>query len=109
MLLLAFMAVEAADTAGVDVGLFAQYGILGIFALMLVVFAKGAHQRERDRADRMEEETKRLNVLIQDRVIPALTSAARAAEESSELLRAVQRERELAQIAETRRGAKGGG
>lgn len=100
-----------ADTGAVDLTIFAQYGVLGIIAAMLIWFAKGAHQRERDRADRMEAENKRLNELILDRVIPALTSASRAAEESAELLNALQRERELAHLAEQqqpRRGTKGG-
>lgn len=99
----------AVDPGGIDLTVFAQYGVLGIIAGMLTWFAKGAHQRERDRADRMEEENRRLNQLILDRVIPALTSATRAAEESAELLNAVQREREFAQLSEMqRRGAKGG-
>lgn len=96
----------AVDTP--DINLFAQYGVLGIIAAMLIFFAKGAHQRERDRADRMEAENKRLNELILDRVIPALTAAARAAEESAELLRAIQRERELVQISDHRRKTRGG-
>lgn len=96
---------------GIDLAVLTQYGVLGVIAAMLIWFAKGAHQRERDRADRMEAENKRLNELILDRVIPALTSATRAAEESAELLNAIQRERQLAQLAEQqpRRTAKGGG
>jgi hypothetical protein len=93
---------------GADLGVLAQYGVLGIIAAMLIWFAKSAHQRERERADRLEEENKRLNMLILDRVIPALTSATRAAEESAELLNAVQREREYAQLADQRRRPKGG-
>ncbi len=97
-----------AEAGSVDVSVFAQYGVLGIFAFMLVIFAKGAHQRERDRADRMEAENKRLNELILDRVIPALSSATRAAEESAELLNALQRERELIHLTE-RKTTRGGG
>ncbi len=87
--------------ASIDIGLFAQYGILGIITAMLIWFAKGAHQREKDRADRLEAEVGRLHELMLDRVIPALTSATKAAEESAELLRsstelvhAMQRERD---------------
>ncbi len=83
-----------AENGTVDVGLFAQYGVLGIVCSLLIWFAKGAHQREKDRSDRLEAENQRLNQLLLDRVIPALTSATRAAEESAELLHAVQRERE---------------
>jgi len=93
------------DPESISITTFAQYGVLGVVAALLIWFAKGAHQRERDRADRMEEENKRLNALILDRVIPALISATRAAEESTELLNAVQRERES--MRHERRGVRG--
>jgi hypothetical protein len=98
----------AADPTGaLDLSVFAQYGILGILALMLIFFARGAHQRERERADRLEQENQRLHELIIDRVIPALGSATRAAEEAAELLAAMQRERELSALIR-RREVEGG-
>ncbi len=87
----------------VDLTVFAQYGVLGIITGTLIMFARGAYQREKDRADRGEAETQRLYQLMLDRVIPALTSATQAAEDSTELLRAMQRERELAAIVDLRR------
>lgn len=81
---------SSADT----VGLFSQYGVLGIVAGGLIWFARGAHQRERERADRLEAENKRLNDLLVERAIPALTSSARVAEQATQLLAAMQRERE---------------
>lgn len=97
----------AAEGGGaLDLTVFAQYGVLGLIAAMLIWFARGAHQRERDRADRMEAENRRLNELILDRVIPALTSATRAVEDSGNQLTALQRERELEQLA--RRHREGG-
>lgn len=90
------------DTGSIDLSVFAQYGVLGVIAVLLIWFAKGAHQRERDRADRLEAENRRLYQLFLDQVVPAMTSATRAAKESAELLRAVQRERER-----ERRKAKG--
>lgn len=93
----------AADPTGsLDLAVFAQYGVLGIITLILIFFARGAYQRERDRADRMEAENQRLHELIIERVIPALGSATRAAEESAELLAAMQRERELVQLLQRR-------
>ncbi len=93
----------AADPTGsLDLAVFAQYGVLGIITLILIFFARGAYQRERDRADRIEQENQRLHELIIDRVIPALSSATRAAEESAELLAAMQRERELVQLLQRR-------
>lgn len=89
----ALLLADAADS--LNIGTLAQYGVLGVFAAILVFFARGAHQRERDRADRLEDENRRLNAIIQDRVIPALGSATKAAEESAILLTAIQREREV--------------
>lgn len=87
-------ALAVADAGAPDLSVLAQYGVLGIVAAMLIWFAKGAHQRERDRADRLEAENRRLYQLFLDQIVPVLTSATRAAEETAELLRAVQRERE---------------
>ncbi len=42
-----------ADPGTVDITVFAQYGLLAIIAAMLIWFARSAHQRERDRADRL--------------------------------------------------------
>lgn len=78
-----------------DLGVLAQYGVLGVFAIILLLFARVSYKRETDRSDRLEAEVNRLNTLIVDRVIPALTSAASAAEDATGLLRDVQREREL--------------
>jgi hypothetical protein len=86
----------AADptSTGADLSVLGQYGVLGLVAAGLLWFAHGAIQRERDRADRLEADNRRLNEVIQDRVIPALTSATKVAEESTGLLQAMQRERE---------------
>lgn len=91
---------QSSDTAGIDLSVFAQYGILGVLTGLLIWFARGAHQRERDRADRLEADNKRLHDMIIERVIPAMTAASHAAEESNSLMRSMQRERELAQLAQ---------
>jgi hypothetical protein len=83
----------AADTTpSPNWGVLGQYGLLGLFTGGLIWFAKGTIQRERDRADRIEADNRRLNDVIQERVIPALTSATRVAEDSTSLLKAMQRE-----------------
>lgn len=106
------LALDAAG--GIDLGVFAQFGAVGAIAVLGIVFAKGAYARERERADRAEAdnralreqnrereraekaetEARRLGDLIIDRVIPALSSATAAAQESADLLATVQRERE---------------
>ncbi len=102
-------AAAAAEAGGVDYGQFAQFGVVGVIAALGIWFAKGAHQRERDKVDRLEEENKRLNDLILDRVIPAMTAATSAAQESATLLAAMQRERELERIAADHHRRKGRG
>jgi hypothetical protein len=101
------MLAATAEAGAVNLAVFAQYGVLGVVAVILIWFAKSAHQRERERADRLEEDNKRLNMLILDRVIPALTSATRAAEESADLLNAVLRERAMPSRVDLRRGVEG--
>lgn len=81
---------------GVDtVDLLTQYGVLGIAAGLLVVFARAAYRRETDRSDRLETEVFRLHQVIQDRHIPALESAAHALEEATLTLQEIQRQRDL--------------
>jgi hypothetical protein len=96
-----FLAPLAAGASSIDLSVFAQYGVVGAVALALAWYAKGSIQRERDatqkereRADRLEAENKRLYQSVIDLAIPAMISATRAAEETGELLNAIQRERE---------------
>lgn len=102
--------VFAADAGGaVDLTVFFQYGVLGVIAAILIWFAKGAHQRERDRGDRLEAEVQRLHELMLERVIPAMTSASKAAEESAALLLSMQRDREIQLLQQQRQRPEGGG
>lgn len=89
----------AAAATGPDWSIFGQYGVVGAIAVGLILFAKRAVEREQARADRLESEVKRLNDVIVEKVIPAMSAASRAAEESANLLSAMQRERELNQLA----------
>lgn len=61
-----------------------QYGAVGLVALLALVAVRvlfqreiGAHDAERKRADRLEEELRRLNSTIQDRYITTLGEASR--------------------------------
>lgn len=101
------LAADPAGSGGVDLVAFAQFGAVGAIAVMGIWFARGAHQRERERADKAEAENRRLQDLIIERVIPAVAAASRAAEESAAILAAVQRERELAALAGQQRRTKG--
>jgi hypothetical protein len=93
VLIAATIAAEGAAGEGPNYAVLGQYGVLGVFAVLLVWFAKFMIGRETARADRLEQEVLRLNTTIQEKVIPALLSATGAVEESTEMLRDMQRER----------------
>lgn len=76
-----------------------QYGVLGIFAVLLIVFAKSLLKREQDRGDSSQNEVTRLNNLIQDKMIPALTSANQAIVQVTALLQGLQYQRDVEQAA----------
>jgi len=69
----------------------AQYGALGVMVIaagvaVRVLFQRttDAYNRERERADRMEQEVQRLNSLIQEKMLPILHEATRAISEALE-------------------------
>jgi len=77
-------AAPAAGTAGV----FVQYGALGVVALLALGAVKVLFNREtksldleRQRADRLEEELRKLNATVQDRYVSTLTEATRTMSE----------------------------
>jgi hypothetical protein len=84
----------AAGVAGPDLGVLGNYGILGLFTVILLGFGLRAWQREITRADRLETELREKNQAMQDRVIPALTTAAAAVQQSAEMMRELTEERE---------------
>ena len=66
-----------------------QYGALGAMvvaagAIIRVLFARetAAHDREKERADRMEAEVQRLNAVIQEKLLPILHDATQAISEA---------------------------
>lgn len=86
-------AVLAAESSGdPNYAVLGQYGVLGVFAVLLIWFAKFMINRETARADRLEQEVLRLNNTIQEKVLPALMSATGAVEQSTEMLRDMQRD-----------------
>jgi hypothetical protein len=92
ILLTAALAAEGASTSEPNYAVLGQYGVLGVFAVILIWFAKFMINRETARADRLEAEVLRLNNVIAEKVIPALMSATMAVSESTEMLRDHQRD-----------------
>lgn len=86
-----------APAAGFDpAGIFVQYGAIGVFLLITLGVVKVlfnrevlAHQRERERADRLEAELRAQNLALVDKILPVLSQATNALSEILE-----QRDRE---------------
>lgn len=47
-----------------------QYGVLGVFAVLLILYARGSMVRERERADKAELQVKELNDFIRSELLP---------------------------------------
>lgn len=99
---LALHFVSEAASDPINLGILAQYGLLGFVAAGAIIFGRVSYKREIDRSDRLEAEVNRLNsVIIErdnmiiDRVIPALTSAVQVVEEATRLLREMQHAQEI--------------
>lgn len=74
-----------AQASTADVGAtFIQYGALGVIAFLALIAVRVLFQREvraldheRERADRLEEELRKLNATIQERYVGTLAEATR--------------------------------
>lgn len=79
---------------------FLQYGALGAIAALAlgavrILFAREvkAHQDQKDRADRLEVELRKLNEMIQNQYITTLTQATLAMSQAFDVIREVERDR----------------
>lgn len=70
-------------TAGPNLEVLGQYGVLGLFAILLIAFAFEAIKRERERTDRAEEQVVEGNKALREYAI-AVTSAIDAIKDLSE-------------------------
>jgi hypothetical protein len=71
-----------------------QYGAIGAIAVLLGIFAWYAYRRERDRADRLEQQLQETNTRIIDRFAEVLTQTRDALVQANEVLRDLARRRE---------------
>lgn len=88
-----WLVVALQETGTSDTALL-QYGAVGLIALLALVAVRelfkqkvAAHDYDRQRADRMEEELRRQNQLIQERFVTALEASSRAVQEAMAVLR----------------------
>jgi hypothetical protein len=80
------LALLLVQDAAPDPSVFLNYGALGAITVILVVFARAAYKRESERADAANSEVARLNQVIQDRYLTALTETNTALTETNRIL-----------------------
>lgn len=78
------LAVEPA--AGDPLTLLLQYGVLGIFAVLLIAYAKSSIKRERDAADEAKQQVRELNDFIRNELLPKQVEATILHKQVAEVL-----------------------
>jgi hypothetical protein len=63
-----------------------QYGVLGVFAIMLIIYTRGSIARERDKSDRAEAKVEELNAYLRTEVLPKQVEATMYYKQVSEVL-----------------------
>lgn len=82
-----FAAETTADTAASDpLALLLQYGVLGIFAVLLIMYTRGSINREREKGDRAEAQVKELNDFIRNELLPKQVEATLHYKQVAEVL-----------------------
>jgi hypothetical protein len=76
----------AAATSGDPLQLLLQYGVLGIFAVLLILYTRGSITREREKGDRAEAQVKELNDFIRNELLPKQIEAATLHKQVAEVL-----------------------
>ena len=67
---------EATDAVSADpLPSLAQYGVLGIIVILLVLYARASIKRENDRADKAEQQVIDLNQFIRQELLPKQVEA----------------------------------
>ncbi len=79
------LAVEA-STSGDPLQLLLQYGVLGIFAVLLILYTRGSINREREKGDRAEAQVKELNDFIRSELLPKQIEANMLHKQVAEVL-----------------------
>ncbi len=98
-----FAAPETASTGSI-VGIVLQYGILGIAALVLFFVSRRLYEREQARADRLEADVRRLNELMVEQMVPALTRSTEAVASAQRVMEEIRRQKEIEDAARRLRG-----
>lgn len=81
------LAVETTEqTASDPLALLLQYGVLGIFAVLLILYTRGSITRERESKDRSDEQVRELNDFIRNELLPKQVEATLLHKQVAEVL-----------------------
>ena len=78
------IATDATTTDPID--LLLQYGVLGVFAILLIMYTRSSIKRELDKADRAEAQVKELNDFIRNELLPKQVEATILHKQVAEVL-----------------------
>jgi hypothetical protein len=84
-------------------GIFLQYGLIGAVALVLGIFARRAINSTEARAQRLEDDNRRLYQMMTDQMIPALTKATEAVADATAIMAEIRRQAEIESAVEAAR------
>ena len=106
VLSLLLLAAAGAATPSIE-GIFLQYGLIGAVALGLGLYARNSIKQTEDRARRLEEDNRRLDGIMADQMVPALTKAASAVADATAIMAAIQKRDEIRAAVEAARKLRG--
>lgn len=85
--MLRFVDLAAASvTSGDPLQLLLQYGVLGIFAVLLIIYTRGSITREREKSDQAAAQVEKLNDFIRNELLPKQVEATLLHKQVAEVL-----------------------
>jgi hypothetical protein len=79
------LAAASADT-GDPLQMLLQYGVLGIFAVLMIVYTRGSISREREKSDHAAQQVDELNNFIRSELLPKQVEATLVYKQVAEVL-----------------------
>ena len=76
-------------------GVFLSYGLIGVVALVLGYFAISTIKDLRERAQRLEEDNRRLYTMMADQFVPALTKSVDAIDTATSIMSEIRKRDEI--------------
>lgn len=103
------LAVAAEETVGATSieGMFLQYGLIGAIAFALGIYALRTIKATEARAQRLEEDNRRLYQIMAEQMIPALTKATDAVGDATIVMAEIRKQAEIDAAVESARQARG--